>query len=124
MSSSSMIQVVFVAILVVSGLAKKAPCPVVRCPAPPTDCAYTTSTATGANGCLLNPCGVLNCDALNDMHVDEDAPCANGECMETESNMVQLGAMPYLFGGGGNNHQDSELACKEQCLAHPTCKYG
>ena len=52
---------------------------------------------------------------------DEPAPCAHGECMETQSNMIQLGSMPYLVAG---TIVASEMECKQQCLDNPRCKYG
>jgi hypothetical protein len=54
-------------------------------------------------------------------HVDEPALCAHGQCMETQSNLIQLGAMPYLVAG---TVTDTETECKQLCLDDPRCKYG
>ena len=37
---------------------------------------------------------------------------------------IQLGAYPYIYGGGQANRQQSVEACQQQCLSDPTCAFG
>jgi cysteine-rich repeat protein len=35
------------------------------CAAPPAGCSYVADPAVGANGCLVNPCGILKCEPIH-----------------------------------------------------------
>jgi hypothetical protein len=48
----------------------------------------------------------------------------NGFVMQNQKPGMQVGAFPYLFGGGITNKQASLQACSTQCMEAPGCKYG
>jgi cysteine-rich repeat protein len=107
-------------------------CPTPVCAAPPTGCTYAADPTVGANGCLVNPCGVLQCEpvrpsapACGDGIVQSGEQCDDGNLRPGDScsptcqlatcgdGIVSAGETCDM--GGNNGASQGTYMCTAQC---------